>query len=220
MLENSTIELQDVAKATGTHSVRISEALIKLGGNPGNSGRRSTALSLGDAIRAALVRRCMDVGLTFESAVTIVTQITADELADMFRNDRRTWLCVGRSANDPNHYLWTLCDLDGLREIGGPNFEFKGIQIVDVYATARDVVLAVAERERAANAPTTQAKAQQFVAQDRQINGCVIDGLSIAVLRKGRGIRMTLTPIEARAIAQQLLTVAEEFGAPAPEKLN
>jgi hypothetical protein len=48
---------------------------MSTGPSPGCHGRAGVAIPIGDAIRAAIVRRTMDLGLPFAAALDIARQI-------------------------------------------------------------------------------------------------------------------------------------------------
>lgn len=214
------IQIQDICQAIDAPSSRVSEVLAGLGVFTGNRGRRATTIDLSDAIAASVVCGLVLLGLSTTEALEIVRRIPREDLKAVVARDDPTWLAVANDPENPRGFVFILCTGDEMRDIAATGA--GGLRFLNIHAIAKCIIGAALERKQLAPAssPSTRAKAQEYVVKGRRGSGCVIDGLTIAVVRNGRSFRMQLTPAEARAIAEKLLKVADEHSASASASLN
>ena len=211
------VELQDVAKACGCHTTRVSEALMALGAGMDRTGRRGGVMTLATAIRVGVARRLVALGMNSADAIECAKQIADQDLAEMIADDRPCWLAAGFDPDNPDGYVVALFGPDQTAAL--VEHIDAGVRVVPVHLIAGEILNAVHERKRA-EATRRETHVTNYTAQDRTISGILIESQppSIAILERGRGKRMTLTTAEMRDIARQLFAVAAELDR--PEKLN
>lgn len=220
-MQENAVRLQDVAKACDTHPTRVSEALTALGVGPGRVGRRGSTVSLADAIRVAAARRLIDLGMGSGAALDIARQIQEQDLVRMIADDRRTWIAVGTDPAETSRFVFSLLRAEDLLDLAEA-VRGGGIRLVNLYGAAHEILAAALERKQAASAkePTTVTK---FTA-DPRVSGAVVEdlgsGIGLAVVRHGKGHRLTMSPAEARALGERLIAAAEEHGDAPPENMN
>jgi hypothetical protein len=207
-MADPTVRIADIAKATNTHTVRISETLAGLGISPGCHGRAGVAIPLGDAIKAAIVRQAMNVGLPFAAALDVGRGIEARDLIEMISEDTGCWLAITTEPGDPNRYVFAILKLDDLPDIAA-GVRGNAVRLLDLYSIAHDVMAAALERKKQA-ASAQEHPVTNFTSTDRELNGVVLEDLAIAVVEKGRGKRVRLSVQQARELAAQLLSAAAE----------
>jgi hypothetical protein len=229
------ILIADLKKVCGVPQSRISETAAGLGYTRGNEGRRLRKLTLGEAIRIAVTRELMALGLLAVAALDIGRQLKEETILDIVAKDKRAWLLVRRDPDGPAEYAFTIASLKEAVEItmGQPDDVIAQVtngeqprtfRIVDLHKLARAVVIAATERREREATRAREGTTLSPYQTKPEIHGAVVEDLGpdigLALVRYGKGERLRMSAAEARALAEKLLSMAAEREGSTPEKLN
>jgi hypothetical protein len=186
-------------------------------------GRRSkgrsnaAAFTVEEAARIILTRRLQELGVLLGAAVDAVQKVSFDDFKRVIVTDAPEWLVVFQDGHAE------VCDGSRMLDLAeGRGGVLTGLRIANIHTVLKDIFVARLERLHAMKKTAETESIVAGCSASPGTTGITLHGdLRVSIYRRGKGLRVQLTPEMARNFARQLEATADalEAGPPA-EAIN